>query len=592
MNFKTKFKENKGITLIALVVTIIVLLILAGISINALAGQNGILKRTTKAAAETEIAEIENQANLINIEKSMSSTETSMAEIVNELKERGYEIEQVIPSENDISGITLDSDSISISKNGSATITVLFTGISDGMQYYAVVNGEKYLMSQDNDEIKISREASKVDSGSEMARKLSAVISSGSSITLGTISENKININAGDTLGSSTITVTYGKYSKTCEASVIIRPAKDAEPDSNTTFSTAYGKIDVIWLSTSNKVISNPNAPALTSNGESLTPVKYNTTSTEWDTTTSSDSSWYNYTNNQWANARTKNNSYFVWIPRFAYRITYYSSETDTEPTGYYDGYGMWKATDGTKRCNLDEGIETVEYKGNLYIVHPAFETNLDNGGWDQELSGFWFAKFEMGGSATSLDSTYGTTSLRGQNIGTQYTTARKATYGYTGTEVTENGTTFNSFMNSHMIKNSEWGAVAYLTHSSFGRSGKEINPSSEFYRGGEKDKAYITNVAQSTTGNVYGIYDMSGGAYEFVAAFNNTGTLGSWTTETGLTADSASTKYATKYNNETSTHSANAVIYAYGKVGDATKEVNTGGVTKVFYSVLKTILK
>ena len=40
---KSKIKQEKGITLIALVVTIIVLLILAGISINALAGQNGIL---------------------------------------------------------------------------------------------------------------------------------------------------------------------------------------------------------------------------------------------------------------------------------------------------------------------------------------------------------------------------------------------------------------------------------------------------------------------------------------------------------------------------------------------------------------------
>ena len=37
-------KRNKGITLIALVVTIIVLLILAGISINALAGQNRTIK--------------------------------------------------------------------------------------------------------------------------------------------------------------------------------------------------------------------------------------------------------------------------------------------------------------------------------------------------------------------------------------------------------------------------------------------------------------------------------------------------------------------------------------------------------------------
>ena len=49
-------KNQKGITLIALVVTIIVLLILAGISINALAGQNGILSRTIKAKNDSEAA--------------------------------------------------------------------------------------------------------------------------------------------------------------------------------------------------------------------------------------------------------------------------------------------------------------------------------------------------------------------------------------------------------------------------------------------------------------------------------------------------------------------------------------------------------
>ena len=43
MNFTKKFNRSKGITLIALVVTIIVLLILAGISISMLTGQNGIL---------------------------------------------------------------------------------------------------------------------------------------------------------------------------------------------------------------------------------------------------------------------------------------------------------------------------------------------------------------------------------------------------------------------------------------------------------------------------------------------------------------------------------------------------------------------
>ncbi len=45
MNFK-KLKSEKGITLIALIITIIVLLILAGVSIAMLTGDNGILTRT------------------------------------------------------------------------------------------------------------------------------------------------------------------------------------------------------------------------------------------------------------------------------------------------------------------------------------------------------------------------------------------------------------------------------------------------------------------------------------------------------------------------------------------------------------------
>ena len=55
---------NKGITLIALVITIIVLLILAGISIAMLTGENGILTKATNAERETEIAEAKEQAKL------------------------------------------------------------------------------------------------------------------------------------------------------------------------------------------------------------------------------------------------------------------------------------------------------------------------------------------------------------------------------------------------------------------------------------------------------------------------------------------------------------------------------------------------
>lgn len=57
-------KNNKGITLIALVVTIIVLLILAGVSIAMLTGQNGILNRSQEASIKNSVADAKNQIAL------------------------------------------------------------------------------------------------------------------------------------------------------------------------------------------------------------------------------------------------------------------------------------------------------------------------------------------------------------------------------------------------------------------------------------------------------------------------------------------------------------------------------------------------
>ena len=68
-----KYKENKGITLIALVVSIIVLLILAGISINMLTGQNGILNRTREAKEKTLSAQQEENSILTSYEEQISS---------------------------------------------------------------------------------------------------------------------------------------------------------------------------------------------------------------------------------------------------------------------------------------------------------------------------------------------------------------------------------------------------------------------------------------------------------------------------------------------------------------------------------------
>ncbi len=70
-------EKNAGITLIALVVTIIVILILAGISISMLMGQNGILNRASEAKKKTEIASIDEQRKLAQAEALMSTGKTT-----------------------------------------------------------------------------------------------------------------------------------------------------------------------------------------------------------------------------------------------------------------------------------------------------------------------------------------------------------------------------------------------------------------------------------------------------------------------------------------------------------------------------------
>ena len=60
-----------------------------------------------------------------------------------------------------------------------------------------------------------------------------------------------------------------------------------------------------------------------------------------------------------------------------------------------------------------------------------------------------------------------------------------------------------------------------YLAHSKYGLNTKTINNNEDFYTGGGAGDAYKINTDQSTTGNITGIYDMSGGLYEFTASYN-----------------------------------------------------------------------
>ena len=348
-------------------------------------------------------------------------------------------------------------------------------------------------------------------------------------------------------------------------------------------FSTNYGRIEVIWIDQQNKVIEKPLSPESSLQG--MTPVKWNGTT---ESTTKADNSdgWYNYVagtgtednlNSHWANAKDSKGSYFVWIPRYAYRIVYYADKNSDVETGYYDGRGMVNNQGELQNnLNLEEGIETVEYEGKSYIVHPAFETNLDLGGWSGDLAGIWVGKYETSGSGSAMKIIPNADSITDQTIGTFYN------YGYN----------YDRTKESHLMKNSEWGAVAYLTHSQYGRNGNEIyvnndrdttgnSGNSENASPDENKYAYNTPEGQkaSSTGNIYGIYDLSGGCYEYVAGFDNaSNSLGQG--NLFATKGGKSTKYATVYTNGTDTDSGEK-IYEIGKTGDATKEVYLGSSIK-----------
>ena len=77
-------RNQKGITLIALVITIIVLLILAGVSIAMLTGDNGLLTRATESSSETDLADVLERVNM-ELEAQLTNAMTERLLIQQEL---------------------------------------------------------------------------------------------------------------------------------------------------------------------------------------------------------------------------------------------------------------------------------------------------------------------------------------------------------------------------------------------------------------------------------------------------------------------------------------------------------------------------
>ena len=298
---------------------------------------------------------------------------------------------------------------------------------------------------------------------------------------------------------------------------------------------------------------SGANIPVLASN---MIPVYYDETNSVWKkadvNNKNSSYQWYSYESSgnkkgMWANAvtvtSTNRQTYlnatpgttipmddittmWVWIPRF----------NVVTPSNYNGGTAA-----------KPNAIDVTFVKENETAI-DAFTFGT------KSLSGFWYAKFETShttlASSTTFDNLSCTTetcsnangiiikpnvtSLRYNNVSNFFFASRSM-------EQTGNNFGFvNTEVDTHMSKNNEWGAVAYLTQSIYGRCTNSttctevgINNNSSFITGygapaGSSDSAtngtYNTTLGKdaSTTGTIYGIYDMSGGAFEYVMGVYN----------------------------------------------------------------------
>jgi hypothetical protein len=223
----------------------------------------------------------------------------------------------------------------------------------------------------------------------------------------------------------------------------------------------------------------------------------------------------------KWANVIMQDGSYFVWIPRFAYKIRYFN---DAEKTNFaYEGYQITGANtrytlygdveilflDGTSNNYIDEETGEVLPLPPLFQVHPVFTTDTGFGGWSSQISGFWIAKYETSKSSSNLpQSKPNASSWASIKLGSAFSTSKS----------------YNTGLNSHLIKNSEWAATALLAHSKYGRNATEVTPNSNGrttgYAGSGSPYNSAAGQLASTTGNIYGVYDMSGGVSEFIATF------------------------------------------------------------------------
>ena len=212
---------------------------------------------------------------------------------------------------------------------------------------------------------------------------------------------------------------------------------------------------------------------------------------------------WYDYYAGRMANAKTKDGSYWVWIPRFAYRITYYTDASQSVVKGYYTDKGfvgadMETATDEsavkTPYFKMEKefvpNYETIKTKG--FRVHEAF------GKAGSQRKGFWISKYMAGADGRFAPNN---TILKTEQMYQAFFNADKMTR-----ENNPYGLDY-TVQHSSIPRSTEYGALYYL----IGISNPAFSPNTT-------TTSDINNVTSATFGNETGVFDLNNGVREWTA--------------------------------------------------------------------------
>ena len=563
-------KRQKGITLISLVVTIVVLLILAGITISTVFSDNGIIKKAQEARNKTLEAVAQEHKDLNQLYNDLEAALNSVPSepVIPKPPEGAVQISEPNWSNGTASvTITTSETGFTLQYQIGGVDEAKWTNITSGKSisdltlgqtiYARLYNGKEGSKTADMTIADLNKPQ---DAGISLSG--TSTNTEGSITATVTLKDNESGVNAissrwiynttSGAIGENESSYTGGSFSSGQTITLKATTAGtyylhvltvDNAGNKKETISSAVTVEAALVADGNYNASKGVNTPKL---GSGMTPIKWNGSS--WVNTTGSDKDWYDYTAKKWANAKTSDGSMWVWIPRYAYSITsgYHSSSAGNIEVEFMKGLTNETST-GRKSFNNASG------QGN-WNIHPAFN-------YGQTVSGIWVAKFEASNSGGKIKVEPGVQSWRSITVNDIYT----------------NCLNYNKTLNSHMMKNDEWGAVAYLSKSKYGKNAEvDINSDSSYYTGGGSGNAYVTNVGQSTTGTVHGVYDMSGGAWEYVAAYVNNGNSNLTNYGSSLVNGDAKTKNV--YNKASSDNNTNNYNANSGKYGDAVYETSANG--------------